>query len=141
LDISIIRPFNVYGIGQPKDFLIPSLISQIKNSNIIKVKDLEPKRDYVYIDDLITAIISSVNTINGYKIFNIGSGESYSVAELIQTLQKIAGTNLSIESLNERRKDEIMNTVADISKAKLELNWQPKITLYQGLSTLIEYYS
>lgn len=141
LDISIIRPFNVYGIGQPKDFLIPSLISQIKNSNIIKVKDLEPKRDYVYIDDLITAIISSVNTINGYKIFNIGSGESYSVAELIQTLQKIAGSNLSIESLNERRKDEIMNTVADISKAKSELNWQPKITLYQGLSTLIEYYS
>jgi nucleoside-diphosphate-sugar epimerase len=141
LDISIIRPFNVYGNGQPKDFLIPSLIAQIKNSEIIKVKDLEPKRDYVYIDDLITAIISSVNTIKGYKIFNIGSGTSYSVAELIQILQKIAGTNLPVESVNERRKDEIMNTVADISKAKSELNWQPRISLQDGLTTLIDYYT
>ena len=50
--VTILRPFNVYGMGQANHFLIPSLIKQVKTQNEIHVKDLEPKRDYIYIEDL-----------------------------------------------------------------------------------------
>jgi GDP-4-dehydro-6-deoxy-D-mannose reductase len=140
LDITVLRPFNVYGTGQPTDFLIPSIISQIKNSDSILVKDLEPKRDYVYIDDLVFAIITAIQSLKGYKAYNIGSGISYSVAELIDILQELAGTSLPVFSAMERRKDEIMDTVADISLAKKELRWYPKTNLKRGLKELLSFY-
>jgi GDP-4-dehydro-6-deoxy-D-mannose reductase len=140
LDITVLRPFNVYGTGQPTDFLIPSIISQIKNSDSILVKDLEPKRDYVYIDDLVFAIITAIQSLKGYKVYNIGSGISYSVAELIDILQELAGTSLPVFSAMERRKDEIMNTIADISLANQELTWHPKTNLKRGLKELLSFY-
>ena len=69
--ITILRPFNVYGIGQSNKFLIPSLITQILNGSSIFIKDLEPKRDYVYIDDLIDSIIKSLSLDNQFEIFSL----------------------------------------------------------------------
>jgi nucleoside-diphosphate-sugar epimerase len=138
LDAIILRPFNIYGNGQPVNFLIPQIISQVKNNSEIIIKDSEPKRDFVYINDLINAIIKSIEiNIKGYSIFNIGSGVSYSVMELINIIQKLNMSNKPIISTNERRRDEIMDTVADIQKAKNELGWEPEWTLHDGLSQLL----
>ena len=140
LNITVLRPFNVYGTSQPVDFLIPSIISQIKNSDSILVKDLEPKRDYVYVVDLVHAIINAIRSIKGYKVYNIGSGVSYSVAELIDILQELAGTSLPIVSTMQRRKDEIMDTIASISLANEDLGWSPKTNLKDGLKELLMFY-
>ncbi len=137
IDVTILRPFNVYGLGQSKDFLVPLLVQQIKNGEDIHIKDLNPKRDYVYITDLVNAIIAAIPVIKNFNIFNIGSGESYSVAELIQLMQQIVKTNLNVFSSDERRRDEIMNTIADISNAKKILNWKPNINLEAGLTELL----
>lgn len=137
---TILRPFNVYGPGQNENFLIPSIIQQVLNADKVTVKDLEPKRDYIYIDDLISAILKSLNNINGINIFNVGSGISYSVADLIRTVQQIKQSNLPVVSGNERRKDEIMDTIADISKAKRELGWEPQWSLEQGIKKMLKNY-
>jgi nucleoside-diphosphate-sugar epimerase len=133
----ILRPFNVYGPGQVTDFLIPMIIDQVMSRKAIKVKDLNPKRDYIYIDDLINAIIDSIKLDNGLYILNIGSGTSYSVAEVIEYIQKIEGTTLSVTSSNEKRPDEIMETKADISKAKEIMGWSPKWSLELGIAQTI----
>ncbi len=138
VDITILRPFNVYGLGQPKDFLIPSIIRQVKNREDIHIKDLEPKRDYVYVQDVVSAVLASIKNIRGINVFNIGSGESYSVAELINMIQKISGTELTVYSSNERRRDEIMNTIADITLAKQKLNWSPIWSLNDGLKEIFD---
>lgn len=138
IDITIFRPFNVYGPGQPEYFLIPSIMKQIKNGEAIKVKDLEPKRDYIYIDDLVTAILAAVNKCKGFQIYNIGSGTSYSVNELINLIQNIMGSNFEVVSELERRKDEIMDTIADINLANNELGWFPQWKLAQGLFEMKE---
>lgn len=138
IDITIFRPFNVYGPGQPEDFLIPSIIRQIKNGEMIKVKDLEPKRDYIYIDDLVTAILAAVENCKGLHIYNMGSGTSYSVKEVINLIQNIMGSNLVVYSEEVRRKDEIMDTIADINLAVNELEWFPKWELAQGLLQMKE---
>lgn len=136
INITILRPFNVYGPGQTGNFLIPSIIKQIISGISIYVKDLDPKRDYIYIDDLINAIIKASKLQDRFNVFNIGTGKSYSVAELIELIQRILCKNLPIHSSNERRPEEIMDTVADISKAVNFLNWQPQWTLEEGIRSI-----
>jgi nucleoside-diphosphate-sugar epimerase len=135
----ILRPFNLYGYGQSENFLIPEIILQVLKGNEIHVKDLEPKRDYIFITDFIDAIICSIE-MNKFEIFNIGSGMSYSVAEIIQMIQDICGTKLPVISSSEKRRAEIMDTIADISKAKELLNWIPSTTMYEGLSSIVQQY-
>lgn len=135
--VAILRPFNVYGTGQSDQFLIPSLISQVSTKKEIYVKDLEPKRDYLYVDDLIKAIVKAVNYQGKFDIFNIGSGISCSVKELIDIIQSCAGTDLPVFSESARRKNEIMDTIADISHAKEVLKWQPERSLEDGIRLII----
>lgn len=138
INITILRPFNVYGPGQPANFLIPSIVRQVCAGCTIEVKDLEPRRDYVFITDLVDALLKSVKPPNGIDIFNIGSGKSYSVAELIQIAQRIKNTNLEVVSSTERRREEIMDTVADISYANKKLGWQPIVSLEDGIRSVFE---
>lgn len=135
LQVSIVRPFNVYGPGQNEMFLIPEVIKQVKQGIEIKVKDLNPKRDFIYVDDVAGIILKILET-KSQGIFNAGSGKSYSVKVLIDCIQKVAGTSLRVISENTIRSNEISDTVADISKAKSELGWTPVYDLEEGLNKL-----
>lgn len=135
--VTILRPFNVYGTGQSEQFLIPYLISQIKTKTEIHVKDLEPRRDYLYVDDLVRAIGLSIPYQQVFDVFNIGAGLSYSVQDLITIIQKHSGKDLPVFSDAERRKNEIMDTVADISKAKEKLGWHPVWDMSDGIKALL----
>ena len=133
INVTILRPFNVYGPGQPAFFLIPSIIHQAHGETEIKVQDLEPKRDYIFISDLIDAILKATKPLKGINIFNIGSGKSYSVADVIHIIQKIKQTNLKVFSYTRRRTNEVMDTVADTTHAYKIIGWQPIIDLETGL--------
>jgi nucleoside-diphosphate-sugar epimerase len=133
VSVSIVRPFNVYGPGQNEMFLIPEVIRQVKKGNEILVKDLFPKRDFIYVDDVVGMILKILET-RKQGIFNAGCGKSYSVKELIDCVQEVAGTTLVVKSENKIRDNEISDTIADISKAKKELNWVPQFDLKTGIS-------
>jgi nucleoside-diphosphate-sugar epimerase len=136
LAITILRPFNIYGPGQADTFLVPTIVNQVRVGRVIHVRDLEPRRDYVYVRDVVDAIGRSVASASGFRVFNIGSGASHSVGELIETIQDVWGTDLPVRSDGVRRPDEIMETVADIGHAAQEIGWQPRFTLRQGLEDL-----
>lgn len=135
--VSVIRPFNVYGAGQKDNFLIPQIIRHAMREDSIRVMDLSPRRDYVYLEDLLEAITLTVKNVQEYDVFNIGSGVSCSVEEVIALIQRIAGTHKPVECKNEARKNELNDVVADISHAKEILGWQPRHTLEQGLTEMI----
>ncbi|MDP1844465.1 MAG: NAD-dependent epimerase/dehydratase family protein [Sediminibacterium sp.] len=133
----VLRVFNVYGPGQKSSFLIPHIIDQVLNMKEVSVKDLKPKRDYIYIDDLINAVIHLFELDLGCEIFNIGSGYSYSVEEIIEIAQKMAGTSKPVISLMETRSNEIMDVRADISKIQKISGWNIKTSFTQGLEKCI----
>jgi GDP-4-dehydro-6-deoxy-D-mannose reductase len=137
LNITILRPFNIYGPGQNKNFLIPTIINQINITNEITIQDGKPKRDYLYIDDLINAITIVLHNNFKFEIFNLGFGESYSINDLVEILKSIKNKEILINDRKIRRVNEIMNTIADISKAKNLLNWEPKISITEGLTKVI----
>lgn len=132
----ILRPFNVYGPNQNPSFLIPHIIQQAQYSDAIRVKDLIPKRDYVHLYDLITAILRCIDYQES-GVFNIGSGISYSVQEIIDIIQHITGRNLPVISESQVRRAEIMDTIADISLAKEKLGWQPTISFEEGMREML----
>ncbi len=133
----ILRPFNIYGSNQNSSFLIPEIIDQVLHKNTVHVKDIAPKRDYLFIEDFIASIIKCLD-VHQFEIINIGSGISYSVKEIIDMVQQICGTKYPITSSNEIRTGEIMDTIADITKATAILNWKPMISMQEGLSRVIE---
>lgn len=137
LSITILRIFNVYGPGQNKEFLIPKIINQIKSESQIRLNSLTPRRDYVYIDDVIDAIESAIKLKEGFNTINIGSGISYSVKEIVDIIQSVAASDLPIISDGVDRPQEIFDVYADISIANKILNWKPKHSLASGVVNII----
>ncbi len=137
VQVTVIRPFNLFGPGQKEHFLIPHIVNQVMARQTIHVKDLEPRRDYVYIDDLVDALLRTLSGPSGYNVFNIGSGSSLSVREMIAAIQAIAGTELPVVSSGEVRRNEIDDVYADIGKARAELGWTPGLTFAQGVEKLM----
>ena len=137
LPIIVIRPFNIYGIGQNERFLIPSVIKQALYEPLINVQDLRPKRDYLYIDDLLDAMICTLNITSGFCIYNVASGKSIDVGQLIEVVQSVAKTQKDVRCQNLSRPDEINDVFADISKASRELDWHPKTSFRNGLHRMI----
>ena len=137
IKVIIFRPFNIYGIGQKEEFLIPTIIKQAKKS-IIQLLDPKPKRDYIYIDDVIEAYLkASLINISGLKIINLGSGISYSVNEVAKFITSNFLNHIDITYTQTKRQNEIENCIANISKAKEMLDWSPKVNLSEGLKILV----
>jgi nucleoside-diphosphate-sugar epimerase len=134
---TVVRPFNIFGPGQRPEFLIPAILDSVRRGVPIRVKDLEPRRDYIFLDDLVDILIKAADVPEAYRVFNAGSGQSWSVRELISAIQSVSGTNLAVESGDERRFNEISDVVADISRAHDLLGWQPKLTLEEGIERLV----
>lgn len=137
VNIIIVRPFNVYGPNQNTNFLIPFIINQIKKGKII-LENPKPKRDFIYIDDLIDFYIKVIAYKSpNIEIFNVGSGKSYSVKEIAEIVIKNSKFEIDLRFLNNQRDNEILETKADISKAKLLLGWEPKIDINQGIMAIL----
>jgi nucleoside-diphosphate-sugar epimerase len=136
--VTVLRPFNVYGPGQPARFLIPTILKQVLYGREVEVADLEPRRDWVFVDDVADAAAVAGQKSAGYRVYNIGSGTSMSVAELISRIQALAQTGLPVRSKKQQRSQEIADTVADISRAQRELGWSPAVPLDEGLRRCLE---
>lgn len=136
--VTVLRPFNVFGPNQQERFLIPTIIRQVVERKTIEVLDLSPRRDWIFVEDVVDAIFAAARKPTGYRTYNIGSGASVSVSELVQRIQEVAGTRLPVRSRAQPREQEIPDTVADIGKARRELGWSPRTPLSEGLRRCIE---
>lgn len=135
--ITIFRPFNIYGSGQNPNFLIPSIIQQAQKGKIT-IKDDRPKRDYIHVEDIVEAVVTAIeNASSGLNTYNLGTGVSYSVKEIVDIITNLFNSNIDYVCSNEFRPNDVMDTIADISKIKMELNWQPRISIQEGLKKMI----
>jgi nucleoside-diphosphate-sugar epimerase len=135
---TIVRPFNIYGPGQADHFLIPKILKQALDPDLdrITIADLRPRRDYLYVEDLVSLLQATMDCQSG-SVFNAGSGRSVSVAELIDLINNSLPKKKPICSEERFRPDEVMDVVADIFHAENDLKWHPKVDLAQGLQQTI----
>ncbi len=144
LNCLILRPFNIYGEREAIHFLIPKLMKQVFSKNII-LRDPEPKRDFLYISDMIDAIIKAGRyEKGGVNIFNIGYGKSYSVREIVDLIVSLYennyGKKVNVTYLGIKRKNEVADIVADITKSRKELKWEPRVDINEGIRRTFEWY-
>ena len=132
-----LRIFNVFGAGQREAFLIPRLLSQLAVGDQIRLLDLAPRRDYVFLDDVVESFVAAGTIEEGSRVLNIGSGKSHSVQEIVDIIQSLAGTTLPVISAATERPQEIPDVVADISNAKAILDWYPRWTFRDGIAKLL----
>ena len=138
LKVTAARPFNIYGKGQSEKFVISKIISSMKQKKKIALGNLFPKRDFVYIDDVIDALVLLAGRKgNKFDAFNIGTGKSHSVKQILETIFKVIGKRYKVKGKSTFRKNEMMNAVADITKMKKEFNWTPKYSLKNGIKEMI----
>lgn len=136
--ITAIRLFNVYGRGQSNRFLIPRIVEQALDPSVesITLLDLEPRRDYVHVSDAVTAMLASLPDA-GFHVFNVGSGRSWSVGEVVERIQRIAGTCKPVVDRAQKRPNEIPDTIADIRRIRAWCGWHPTVSLDQGIEELV----
>lgn len=138
MPVTIIRPFNVFGPGQRREFLLPTILEQVAKGKEIRVQSLAPRRDYIVVDDVVSAMQQTLVNPRGYRVLNIGSGESYSVAEIIEMVQTAAGTRLDVIDEGIDRPNEIPDVRADIARAREQLDWKPSRTFAQGIALTLQ---
>lgn len=138
LNVSVLRLFNVYGKNQSRLFLIPSILDQVLKNDEIVVQNLNVKRDFVYVQDVCRAVDLSIRKTSGFHIFNVGSGCSYSVKEIINFIQEVACTQKRVRETKEVRRNEIEDVIADIRNIKKEWNWEPEISIKEGIRHCME---
>lgn len=148
--VSIIRPFNTYGPRQSARAVIPTIISQLANGkSTIKLGAISPTRDFNYVKDTVEGFISVMQSPKSIgEVINIGSNYEVSIGETAQLIAEIMGTNLNIETDEQRlrpEKSEVERLWADNKKALELLGWKPKYGgkegLRKGLSETIAWFT
>lgn len=147
LETICLRYFNVFGPRQNPEgdyaCLIPKFITKIHNGEQPSINgDGEQTRDFTFVDDVANANILAAKTTDEKcfgEVFNIGGGDNHSVNEVTDKILKISGKN--IEPIHGPAVIEPHDTLADISKAKEYLGWEPQVSFEEGLKKAWEYFT
>jgi UDP-glucose 4-epimerase len=131
-----LRFFNVYGPNQdpssPYSGVISRFLDAVVNGDSCTVfGDGEQTRDFVYVLDVVAALVLSMDT-DASGVYNVGTGVSSSVNELVQDIIRISGKKVAVV-YNKAREGEVRHSCADISKIRLDMGYHPAYSLMEGL--------
>jgi len=138
MEVFILRTFNVYGPHQSETMLIPTILNQLQQPQI-SLRDPAPRRDYLYVADWVQAILKILErpvSPTSVHYLNLGSGQTISVSELVALIQQQAKTQIPVTYSHALRQNEVSVVQADIRKARVLLDWQPQISLEEGIRSL-----
>jgi len=138
LATTILRTFNIYGPLQDIPYLVPSLMRQVTLENAVNIGDSEKTRDFLYIDDFTRALSAVFDKTHekGLCVYNVGSGTGVKIKDVFSILKKHAKTSPKaiFDATKLREEYDYDYAVADITKIKKELGWEPNISLEEGLA-------
>jgi len=140
----IIRPFNNYGPYQHLEKAIPRFITSCILNEPIRVHgDGSPSRDFIFVEDLCSAIDAILHAdlqkVKG-EVFNVASGVHRSILSIAQDIIKLMGKDDSIIELVGDRPGQVFRHTGDIRKIQDTLYWKPEIPWTEGLSRTIKWY-
>jgi GDP-4-dehydro-6-deoxy-D-mannose reductase len=139
---TVVRCFNIVGPGQAITFALPGFASQLvrvargEMEPVLRVGNLEVRRDFMHIEDAVEGYALVIEQGEPGEIYNLGTGETHSVGELLDRLIAIAGLQVTVEIDPERfRPIEARTLAADASRIRT-LGWQPRHRIDDALEAL-----
>jgi NAD dependent epimerase/dehydratase len=143
LPVVTVRPFNTYGPRQSSRAVIPTIISQALTRDVIKLGNLNTKRDFTYVEDTVRGFILAGQTDKIYgAVINLGTGTDISIGELANLIIQLVGRPVRVEYDEQRlrpAKSEVIRLLSDNILAQDKLNWHPNVSLEQGLNKTIQW--
>jgi NAD dependent epimerase/dehydratase len=141
LPVVTVRPFNTYGPRQSARAVIPTIISQALTQDLIRLGNLEARRDLTYVADTVEGFLRAGEKagVEG-ETFNLGTGQEVSIGELAGEILRQVGRGVQIEVDPARlrpEKSEVQRLLSDNRLASERLGWQPQVGLQEGLRRTI----
>lgn len=140
LPMSCLRFFTVYGPRQRPDLAIHKFARLMDSGQPIPVfGDGSMSRDYTYIDDIVHGILCAIERCDGYTIFNLGESQPILLRDLVTELERALETQAIIDR-RPLQAGDVQTTFADISRARREIGYNPKMSFATGLARFVHWF-
>ena len=138
MHIKTVRPFNTYGPGQSLRAVVPWVIYQTLKKDFIEIGNLEPMRDFVFVEDTARAIVQALlkKSDTGFEV-NIATGEAHTVREVIDTIRNISGIRKEIRQVENRKRPAMSEVKILLGSSRLAeelIGFKPEVSFEDGLS-------
>ena len=135
-----LRFFTVYGPRQRPEMAIHKFVRHILNEQPIPFYgDGTTARDYTYIDDIVGGILSALETIDDFMIYNLGNSEPIKLMELVSTISEVIGKEAILDK-QDMPAGDVLRTYADISRAETRLDYTPQTHFNDGIVKFIDWF-
>ncbi|MBX7245991.1 MAG: SDR family NAD(P)-dependent oxidoreductase [Candidatus Sumerlaeaceae bacterium] len=143
LPVATVRPFNTYGPRQSARAIIPTIIAQALTRKQVYLGAMHPTRDLNFVTDTVDGFLRVGCTpgIEG-RTYNFGSGKEISIGELADRIIKIVGGDIPVTFDPTRIRpnaSEVGRLIADSSRARADLGWEPCVSLDEGLKKTVDW--
>jgi GDP-4-dehydro-6-deoxy-D-mannose reductase len=140
------KPFNFMGPDLSEKLIVGSISLQIEKirkglqPNELYVGNLESRRDFIDIRDVVSAYWRIINSDRAGEVFNIGSGKPTKIKSIVKNFIKLLGLNVKIvQRRNLVKEIDQPDIYADITKIRKSLGWKPEITLEQSIKDILSF--
>lgn len=139
LDARVIRIFNTYGPGMADDgrVVIEFVKAALANKPFPVFGDGSQTRSFCYVSDMVSGIVAAMERGEKGQVYNLGNSDEFTVLELAEMVKKVTGSSSQLE-YKTLPEDDPVRRCPDITKAKENLGWEPKVSLEKGLKMLID---
>jgi nucleoside-diphosphate-sugar epimerase len=136
---TVIRATNVIGLGQKfrhNQGVIPAIINCLKQDKVFTLWG-NSQKDYLAVDDLISALMAVAKQKTAFEVFNVGSGTVLSVTDIIKIIEAAANKKLKLKQTPAKNHD-LSRVEVDRQKIQQHLNWQPRQNIYNLINQIVK---
>lgn len=141
LPVTVVRPFSVYGPGQPRDMFVAEAVDQAVRHADLRMSRGEQKRDLIFVEDVVCGLVAAATAegVEG-KIINLATGQAHRLRDVAERIWEMtAARGRLLIGARTTAPDELYDTWADVTLARQLLGWEARTELESGLRRTVDF--
>ena len=140
MNVAALRFFTVYGPRQRPEMAIHRFTRRIlAGEGIDLYGDGTSRRDYTYVEDVVSGVLGALTAPPGYRVYNLGESATISLLDLVALIERACG-KAAVRRFRPPQPGDVPVTYADISRAREEIGYDPRTPIESGVSRFVEWY-
>lgn len=143
LPVATLRPFNTYGPRQSARAVIPTIVTQLLAGESVVLGNVTPTRDFTFVADTVEAFVRVADASEAIgRVINVGSGREIAIGDLAERIEAVVERRAPIDLDPARVRptgSEVERLCADAGEARRLMEWEPRVTLDEGLAATAEW--
>jgi UDP-glucuronate 4-epimerase len=140
MNVAALRFFTVYGPRQRPEMAIHKFTRRIMEGKEIDLYgDGSSRRDYTYIEDIVSGVLGALTAPPGYRVYNLGESATISLSDLVALIEGACGKT-AVRRFQPPQPGDVPVTYADISRARKEIGYDPRTPIERGVTLFVDWY-